>query len=306
MPWMQITSSTTTISDMQRAIGFSSCVAHALLRAVLAIVPTPVRKYPNRSHECERRTPSACATGIRIALALLIGLSVHAIDAQDWAKARLEKSPRHRERVMVKNGGRTIPTLVVYPEAKDKKPVVLLIHDSAGVTDWFEDFADQVAAMGYVVLAPNLLPSEKQVMEDLNAVADYGVKLPASDGRLFAAGIGWGGAQGFRFAADRPDLAAVLVICGASPDKDAVARVKGTIFGFYAANDERVNATVPPAQAAAKAAGVVFEAVTYDGVGPQFMQSGDAPDAKASDRLARGYALERMKSVLDMVTLRGY
>jgi carboxymethylenebutenolidase len=229
---------------------------------------------------------------------LLIGLSVHAVDAQE--------SPRHRERVEVKNGGRAIATLVVYPETKDKKPVVLLIHDSAGVTDWFQRFADQVAAMGYVVLAPNLLPSGEQVMEDLNAVADYGIKLPASDGRLFAAGIGWGGTQSFRFAADRSDLAAALVICGASPDKAAVARVKGTIFGFYAANDERVNATVPPAQAAARAAGVVFEAVTYDGVGPQFMQSGDAPDAKPADKLARGYALERMKSVLDMVTLRGY
>jgi carboxymethylenebutenolidase len=259
----------------------------------------------NRSHEFERCTPSACATvspalrnGLRIVLALLIGLSVHAVDAQE--------SPRHRERVEVKNGGRAIATLVVYPETKDKKPVVLLIHDSAGVTDWFQRFADQVAAMGYVVLAPNLLPSGEQVMEDLNAVADYGIKLPASDGRLFAAGIGWGGTQSFRFAADRSDLAAALVICGASPDKAAVARVKGTIFGFYAANDERVNATVPPAQAAARAAGVVFEAVTYDGVGPQFMQSGDAPDAKPADKLARGYALERMKSVLDMVTLRGY
>jgi hypothetical protein len=67
-----------------------------------------------------------------------------------------------------------------------------------------------------------------------------------------------------------------------------------------------VNATVPAAQAAAKTAGVVFEAVTYDGVGPGFLQSGDAPDAKAADRLARGYAMERMKSILDMVSLRGY
>jgi carboxymethylenebutenolidase len=245
----------------------------------------------------------------RVVLTLLVGLS--ALNAQDWAKARLEKSPRHREQVVVKHDGRAIATLVVYPETKDKKPVVLLIHDSAGVTDWFESFADQVAAMGYVALAPDLLsgttlPAEKQVAGDLNAVADYGLKLSASNGTLFVAGIGWGGAQSFRFAADRADLAAALVFCGASPDKDSIARVKGSVFGFYAGADERVNATVPPAQAAAKAAGVVFEAVTYDGVGPGFMQSGDAPDAKPSDKLARGYALERTKSVLDMVSLRGY
>jgi carboxymethylenebutenolidase len=165
--------------------------------------------------------------------------------------------------------------------------------------------------MGYVALAPDLmsgtaLPAENQVTGLLNAVADYGLKLPAYGGTLFVAGIGWGGTQSFRFAANRADIVAALVICGASPDKDSIARIKATVFGFYAANDGVVNATVPAAQAAAKAANVVFEAVTYDGVGPGFIQAGDAPDAKPADKLARGYALERMKSVLDMVSLRGY
>ena len=247
----------------------------------------------------------------RILLALLFGLGAQTVHAQDWAKQRLEKSPRHHERVVVKQGARDIATFVVYPESKDKKPVVLLIHDTTGITDWFESFADQVAAMGYVVLAPDLmsgkaLPADAEAAADLNAIADYANKMPASSGILFASGIGWGGAQSFRFAADRPDIAATLVICGASPDRAAIARIKGSIFGFYAANDERVDATVPPAQAAAKSAGVVFEAVTYDGVGPNFLHSGDAPDAKQADKLTRGYALERMKSVLDMVSLRGY
>lgn len=241
---------------------------------------------------------------MRFGIILLAGFSI--LQAQDWAKARLEKSPRHRERVEVNHAGRAVSTLVVYPEAKDKKPVVLLILDKVGVTDWFESFADQVAAMGYVVVAPDLKAGDSRVTGDLNAVADYSLKLPASNGTLFTAGIGWGGAQSFRFAADHPEVAAALVFCGASPDKDSIARIKGSVFGFYAANDASVDATVPPAQAAAKAAGVVFEEVTYDGVGPGFMQSGDAPDAKPSDKLARGYAMERMKSVIDMVSLRGY
>lgn len=247
----------------------------------------------------------------RIVLTLLLGLGMPVIHAQDWAKARLEQSPRHRERIVVKRDTREVATLVIYPETKDKKPVILLIHDSAGITDWFQSFADQVAGMGYVALAPDLLsgkalPADKQVTGDLNAVADYGIKLPVSNGTLFVAGIGWGGAQSFRFATGRSDLAAALVFCGVSPDKDSIARIKASVFGFYASGDTHVNATVPAAQAAAKAAGVVFEAVTYDGVGPGFMQSGDAPDAKPADKLARGYALERMKSVLDMVALRGY
>lgn len=243
-------------------------------------------------------------------MTLLLGLAVAAvvvqnINAQDWAKSRLEKSPRHHEQVVVTHGGREIATFVAYPETKDKRPVVLLVHDSAGLTDWFETFADQVAAMGYIAVAPRII-AESQAMADLHAVADYANKLPATNGTLFVAGVGWGGAQSFRFAAERPDLAAALVFCGASPDKDSIARIKGSVFGFYVANDERVDATLPPAQAAAKAAGVVFEAVTYDGVGPGFLESGDEPDAKAADKLARGYAMERMKSVLDMVSLRGY
>jgi len=132
------------------------------------------------------------------------------------------------------------------------------------------------------------------------------MKLPAFNGTLFVAGIGWGGTQSFRFAADRAGVAAALVFSGSAPNKDSIARIQGSIFGFYAANDPGVNATLPSAQAAAKAANVVFEAVTYDAVGPGFMQSGDAPDAKPADKMARGYALERMKSVLDMVSLRGY
>ena len=221
----------------------------------------------------------------RIVLMLLVGLCLQPIQAQDWAKARLEKSPRHHERVEIQQNGRAIATLIVYPDAKAKKPVVVLIHDTTGLTDWFQSFADEVAGMGYLVLAPDLasgggLPAGQQLTTDLNAVADYGLKLPASSGTLFVAGIGWGGAQSFRFAADRPDVAAALVFCGASPDKDSVARIKGSIFGFYAGNDASVDATIPPAQTAAKAAGVVFEAVTYSGVGPGFMESGDAPDAK--------------------------
>ena len=245
----------------------------------------------------------------RILLVLLAAASVPAANAQEWAKARFEKSPRHHERVVVKQDGRSITTVIVYPDAKEKRPAVLLLHDRAGLTDWFSDFADEVAAMGYVVLAPDLssdMNTQTNVTADLNAVADYSKKLPASNGMLFAAGIGWGGAQSFQFAADRPDLAAALVFCGSSPDKDSIAKIKGSVFGFYAANDPSIDATVPPAQSDARAAGVVFEAVTYKDVGPGFLESGDAPDAKTTDKLTRGYAMERMKSVLDMVTLRGY
>ena len=237
--------------------------------------------------------------------AILFLAIAHLAVAQDWARTRLDKSPRHRERTSLKHDGRSIDTLVILPEGRDKKPVVLVIHDNGGMNDWVAAMADEIARMGYVVVAPTLA-GQKDASSDLNAVADYTRQLPSSNGTLFAVGFGWGGEQSFRFAATRQDVAAALVFYGASPDKESIAHIQGSIFGFYAGADERVNSTVAPAQAAAKAAGVVFEAVTYPGVGAGFMQSGDAPDAKPADKQARGYALERMKSVLDMVALRGY
>src|SRR5262244_50446 len=77
--------------------------------------------------------------------------------AQDWAKERLEKSPRHREWVTVKHDGRAVETFVVYPEAKGKRPVVLVIHEIYGMTDWVEELADEVAEAGYIAVAPDLL-----------------------------------------------------------------------------------------------------------------------------------------------------
>src|ERR1035441_1308709 len=84
-------------------------------------------------------------------------VSASPVLGQDWARARVEKSPRHREWATVKHDGRPVETFVVYPEAKDKTPVVLVIHEIFGMTDWVQDLADQVAEAGYIAVAPDLL-----------------------------------------------------------------------------------------------------------------------------------------------------
>jgi len=90
------------------------------------------------------------------AAALLAGTSLSA-HAQDWAKAALEKSPRHHEYVPITYAGRTVNTLVVYPEVSTKAPVLILIHEIFGLSDWMKLQADEFAAKGYIVLAPDLL-----------------------------------------------------------------------------------------------------------------------------------------------------
>jgi carboxymethylenebutenolidase len=257
-----------------------------------------------------------------ILFVLIVLFSAPFVTAQDWAKAALEKSPRHREWVTVKHGSRAVETFVVYPESKGKTPVVLIIHEIFGMTDWVQDLADQVAAAGYIAVAPDLLSgmgpnggrssdfaegkaneavshlNSDQVTADLDAAADYGLKLPASNGKLFVGGFCWGGSQTFRFATNRGDLAAAFVFYGGPPEKDAMARIKAPVYGFYAGNDARIGATVPDTITQMKAAGKTYEPVTYDGAGHGFMRSGEAPDAKDADKKARADSWMRWKSLL--------
>src|SRR5215470_15737909 len=81
---------------------------------------------------------------------LLAALAASSLCAQDWAVARLEKSPRHREWVTVKHDGRSVETFVAYPESKDKTPVVLVIHEIFGMSDWVQNLADELAEAGYI------------------------------------------------------------------------------------------------------------------------------------------------------------
>ncbi len=255
-------------------------------------------------------------------IALLILSAAPFVSAQDWAKAALEKSPRHREWVTLKHDTRSVETFVVYPESKGKTPVVLIIHEIFGMTDWVQDLADQVAAAGYIAVAPDLLSgmgpnggrssdfaegktmeavshlNPDQVTADLNAAADYALKIPASIGKLFVGGFCWGGSQTFRFATNRGDLAAAFVFYGGPPDKDAMARIKAPVYGFYAGNDARIGATIPDAVAQMKAASKAYDIVTYEGAGHGFMRAGEAPDAKEDDKRARADAWIRWKSLL--------
>ncbi len=242
--------------------------------------------------------------------------------AQDWAKDQLAKSPRHREWVTIKHNGRSVDTLIAYPETKDKRPVVLVIHEIFGLSDWAQELADEVAAAGYIAVAPDLLTgmaanggrtkdfnvdsaieavsklNPDQVTADLNAAADYGLKLPASNGKLFVAGFCWGGSQTFRFATNRADLAAAFVFYGSSPNKDDIARIKAPVYGFYAGNDSRINAGLQDTIANMKAANKAYEPVTYDGAGHGFMRAGEAPDASEANKHAREDAWKRWKDLM--------
>ena len=243
--------------------------------------------------------------------------------SQPWARERIAKSPRHSEWATIKHDGRSVETLIVYPETKDKRPVVLIIHEIFGLSDWAQELADEVAAAGYIAVAPDLLSGmgpnggrtkdfaagavteavsklpPDQVTADLNAAADYGLKLPAANGKLFVGGFCWGGSQTFRFATNRGDLSAAFVFYGGPPDKAAMSKIKAPVYGFYGGNDSRIDSTIPGAVADMKAAGKTYDPVTYEGAGHGFMRAGETPDDNnPANKKAREEAWTRWKSLL--------
>ncbi len=249
--------------------------------------------------------------------------SAKKVQAQDWAKARLDASPRHHEYVAVKHDGRTVNTLVVYPEVSNKAPVVLLIHEIFGQSDWAKEMADELAAQGYIAVEPDLLsgfgpngggteafPAQDAVTQavgkldpavvvaDLNAAADYAKKLPAANGKLYVAGFCWGGGKSFEFATERKDLSGAFVFYGTPPPVAALANITAPVYGFYAGNDARISATVPQTKVDMAAAKKSYESVIYDGAGHGFMRAGEQPDATPPNKAARDQAFARMLAVL--------
>ncbi|MGA7155964.1 MAG: dienelactone hydrolase family protein [Acidobacteriaceae bacterium] len=92
------------------------------------------------------------------AAAVLMGSGSVAGVAQDWARAMLDKSPRHGEFVTLPEAsGRKLQVWVVYPQVKAKAPVVVMIHEIFGLSDWAKEMADELAGAGYIVVEPDLL-----------------------------------------------------------------------------------------------------------------------------------------------------
>jgi carboxymethylenebutenolidase len=256
--------------------------------------------------------------------ALTIALGLAASSGQDWAKASLEKSPRHREWVKVKHGNREVNCFIVYPEVKDKATAVIVIHEIFGLTDWARTVADQLAEAGYVAIAPDLLSGAgpggggtaelggndaavkairdlppDQITADLSAVGDYLKTLPACNGKIAVGGFCWGGGEAFRYAASNKELKAAFAFYGTAPSKEeALSKINCPVYGFYGGNDARVTATVPQTTELMKKAGKSYEPVTYQDAGHGFMRSGQAPDATAPNQQARTQAWQRWRELL--------
>jgi len=212
------------------------------------------------------------------------------------AAARLSTSPRHGEWAMIRTGdGDSLHTWIVYPERSTNAPVVVVVHEIFGLSTWVRAVADQLAADGFIAIAPDLLtmknlPSGPDslvarvatdsirtlnpawVQTQLDAVAKYGMSLPAATKKYGIVGFCWGGGVSFAHAVHAPGLGASVVYYGVSPKTSDLASVTAPVLGLYAGNDARVDATIPPADTAMRALGKTYTYNIYPGAGHGFLR----------------------------------
>lgn len=217
---------------------------------------------------------------------------------EEQAKAALDASPRHGEYVDVAYGDHTpLRTWVVYPERRDKAGVVLIISEIYGLSDWLRAVADQVAADGFIAVAPDLISGlgpggggtdscatrddvvkliRQLTLEETNARLDavraYARTIPAANGKVATLGFCWGGGRSFSYAATANPPQAAVVFYGTSPDSAALLAVRAPVQGHYGGDDARVNATIEPAKRALTQLGRTYESHVYDGAGHGFLR----------------------------------
>jgi carboxymethylenebutenolidase len=243
---------------------------------------------------------------IRALLALpVLALTAAALSAQQTppdepgSPARLNTSPRHGEWVDVPMSGSSTPirSWVVYPERATNAPVVIVIQEIYGLTDWIRGVADQLAADGFIAIAPDMLSgmgpggggtaayanrdavvagvrglTPDESMRRLDAVFAYARSIPSASDEIGVVGYCWGGGMSFAYAAHQPELGAAVVYYGTSPSApEAYGRIRAPVLGLYGEDDARVNATIAPAQAAMT--GKTYEVEIYPGAGHGFLRA---------------------------------
>ena len=218
------------------------------------------------------------------------------------AMARLSSSPRHGEWAMIRTAeGDSIRAWVVYPERSTKAPVIVVVHEIFGLSSWIRSVADQLAADGFIAIAPDLLTMKNlpdgpdsvlaplataairtldpaRVQRQLDAVAQYGMSLPAAEKKYGIVGFCWGGGVSFAHAVHSPSLGASVVYYGVSPPTADLVSVHAAVLGLYGGSDARVDATIPPADTAMRAFGRTYEHVAYAGAGHGFLRQQSGMD----------------------------
>jgi carboxymethylenebutenolidase len=214
----------------------------------------------------------------------------------------LSRPDIHAEYVKYLSGKDTITAYIAYPERPTPAPAVIVIHEIFGMSDFVRQTTEQLAKDGFVAIAPDLLSrrggtpalgdSARRVISslppdsvtaDLDATQAYLKTLKAvRRDAIGVIGFCWGGGQSFRYATNSPALKAFVVCYGPSPNPADMANIRAKGLGVYAENDARIDAGLPDAAAAMRAAGKDYPYTVYPGVGHGFLRSREKPEVADS------------------------
>jgi carboxymethylenebutenolidase len=183
--------------------------------------------------------------------------------------ARLASSPRKGEYVNVMVDGKPMRTWVVHPAGNGKAPVVVVIMEIFGLSDWIRGVADQLAAEGFIAVAPDIVSGygkdggdtsslstapeitqavlkvpAAEITTKLKAAREFGLKDSRSNGKSASVGFCFGGAQSFAFAVNEPGLNAAVVYYGQAPT-DAPPAARGAAPTPYEVSERVANVKAP-------------------------------------------------------------
>ena len=212
------------------------------------------------------------------------------------ATQTLAQSKLKKEWVDIPVGDVKLHTWVEYPAGNNKTGVVIVMQHGVGLDDWMRSVADQIAADGFIAVAPDawsgtganggnrdsfqfdddamraaarITPDETQ--RRYKAARDWALKLPRANGKTGSIGFCAGGGNSFRFAGEVPDLNASVVFYGTPPNEDLVKKINAPVLAFYGENDARVTATAAPTTDLMKRLGKSYEPHIYPKVTHSFV-----------------------------------
>jgi carboxymethylenebutenolidase len=230
---------------------------------------------------------ASLAGGTAAAVALLPILQ------NDYARAAIvdEADPRLEAGMIdIPAGGAALKGYLVRTrDGPAKRPAVIVIHENRGLNPHIRDVTRRMALEGFLALAPDYLspaggtPADEDRAREMigtlkapDVVAWSRAALAAlashagSTGKVGAVGFCWGGGQVNALAVADSDLAAGVAYYGRQAAASDVPAIRTALMLHYAGLDERINAGIPPFEAALKAAGTTYALHMYPGVNHAF------------------------------------
>ncbi|MES2178985.1 MAG: dienelactone hydrolase family protein [Gemmatimonadota bacterium] len=281
---------------MRAVLGISA----AVVAGAIGYAAGNVRPVAAFDEHANHDTPAHAVSSVHIPLSDTIPAS------GTTAAERIAKSPRHAEWVAIKVGATdSVMAWVVYPQRSDKAPVVIAIHENTGINTWTRSVADQLAADGFIGIAPDLTTmfrtgdlkadpaadagraaigrvTPEIANRAIDAVANYAMALPSAQPKYGIIGFCWGGGRSFLHATHAPSLGASVVYYGSPPTAEQIAAIKAPVLGLYGGSDARITSTVPATDSTMKRLGKSYEYQIFDGAGHGFLRGQDGSPANAA------------------------